>query len=91
MFTGFVAVYVSEKYYQKGSCTGDCGLAPEQVIPSALYGTMICLLICMILNFILDMETQFTIMLVIQLVLTIPTGFLMWWILGYSVAIVFAW
>lgn len=91
MFTGFVAVYVSEKYYQKGSCVGEgCPLAPEQVIPSALYGTMICLLICMILNFIMDMETQFTIMLVIQLVLAIPTGFLMWFILGYDVAIVFA-
>lgn len=92
-FTGFVSVYVSERYYQGSKCiptqTVSCPLAPEQVIPSALYGTMICILICIILNAILDMETQFKIMLVIQLVLTIPCGFLMWFILGYDVVIVF--
>jgi len=87
-FTGFVAVYVSEKYYH---CEYPCTTDPAgQVVPSALYGTMIAIIICILLNWILDMETQFTIMIVLQLVLSIPCGFLMWFILGYEIVIVCA-
>ena len=35
----------------------------EQVINSALYGVMICVLVCLAMNWIFDIETQFTIML----------------------------
>jgi len=93
-FTGFVSVYVAQKYYyppcKPTATVVDCPTAPEQVIPSALYGTMIALLICILLNWILDMETQFKIMIILQLVLSIPCGFLMWFILGYEIVIVCA-
>ena len=65
-------------------------LAATQIISSALYGTLICLLICVALNWLMDMENQFKLMLIIQLILTIPCGFLMWWILGWQIAYVAA-
>merc|ERR1712170_32318 len=38
----------------------------------------------------MDMENQFKLMLIIQIVLTIPCGFLMWWILGFEIVYVCA-
>lgn len=38
----------------------------------------------------MDMENQFKLMLILQIILCIPCGFLMWWILGYHISIVFA-
>ena len=38
----------------------------------------------------MDMETQFTIMIVIQLVLSIASGFLFWWIFGWEIVYIAA-
>jgi len=99
MLSGFVsvlAVYVTGKYKSSNpQCytanpPSTCPLAPEQVINSALYGVMLAILICLALNWCMDMETQFKLMLVIQLVLSIGSGFIFWAIFGYSIWIVFA-
>lgn len=92
-FTGFLAVYVSASMCNPKTvplCNEMQKLAATQIISSALYGTLICLLICVALNWLMDMENQFKLMLIIQLILTIPCGFLMWWILGWQIAYVAA-
>ena len=90
-FTGFLAVYVSASMCNPNKpCNELEKLAATQIISSALYGTLICLLICVALNWLMDMENQFKLMLIIQLILTIPCGFLMWWILGWQIAYVAA-
>jgi len=92
-FTGFLAVYVSASMCNPKTdplCNEAQKLAATQIISSALYGTLICLLICVALNWLMDMENQFKLMLIIQLILTIPCGFLMWWILGWQIAYVAA-
>ena len=38
-------------------------MPPDQVITSALYGVMVCILVCLVLNWVMDMETQFKIMI----------------------------
>ena len=93
-FTGFVAVYVSAsicdpKKYPQG-CPPDVKLVATQTVACALYGVLICLLICIALNWLMDMENQFKLMLIIQIVLTIPCGFLMWWIVGFEIVYVCA-
>ena len=51
---------------------------------------MVSILVCLLLNWIMDMETQFTIMIVIQLVLSIASGFLFWWIFGWEIVYIAA-
>jgi len=89
-FVSMIAVYVTGKYTQSGPCTKDCPLAPEQVINSALYGVMISVLVCLALNWCMDMETQFAIMIGVQMVLSIASGFLFWWIFGFKIAYIAA-
>ena len=38
-------------------------MPPDQVITSALYGVLVCILVCLVLNWVMDMETQFKIMI----------------------------
>jgi len=83
-FTSMIAVYVTAKY-KCDPKNPECA-SPEQVITSALYGVMVCILICLVLNWAMDMETQFKIMIGIQLVLGIASGFLFWFIFGFKIA-----
>jgi len=63
-FTAVIAVYVSVRYTGTDCKVGSeqC-LGGEQIISSALYGVMVSVLVCLVLNWIMDMETQFTIMI----------------------------
>ena len=99
-FVSVLAVYVTGKYVN----VDKDGMAPEQVINSALYGVMVSVIVCLVLNWCMDMETQFAIMIGemiclknrvylsvgIQLVLSIASGFLFWWIFGFKIAYIAA-
>ena len=63
-FVSAIAVYVTGKYYTCPKPPAPCDVhsGAEQVINSALYGVMICVVVCLVMNWIFDMETQFKLM-----------------------------
>jgi len=89
-FTAVLAVYVAARYTDPNCKQGSQCVAAEQIISSGLYGVMVSVLVCLVLNWIMDMETQFKIMIAIQLLLSIASGFMFWWIFGWEIVYIAA-